>query len=65
MFPQRPQLVLTSNIPESNFNIFKLQRLHIEPDGGDAGHELILLQLTQDGGLTSCSQNVKIGKNRK
>ena len=53
MLPQRPQLVLTPNIPESDFHIFELQSLHIEADGWDSGHELVLLQLTQDGRLPS------------
>ena len=52
MLPERAQLVLSTHIPQRDLHIAELQGLHVEPDGGDGGHKLALLQLAQQRGLS-------------
>ena len=40
--------MLSSNVPEGDLNILKLQRLHVEPYGWYCCDKLPLLQLTKD-----------------
>ena len=51
MFPQRPQLVLTPNVPDGKLDVLVLQGLDVEPDGRDGLNKLVLLQLEEDRGL--------------
>ena len=54
--PERSDLVLATHVPDCEADVLVLNRLHVEPDGGDGGHDLTQLQLVQDGRLTSCIQ---------
>jgi len=40
MSPERSDLVLTAHIPDGEADVLVLDRLHIEPDGGDGRHNL-------------------------
>ena len=51
MAPQRADLVLSANIPHRERNVLVLDRLDVEADGRDGGHDLAELQLVEDGGL--------------
>lgn len=69
MSPQRSDLVLPSNIPDGELDIFVLDSLNVEANGGDSGDNFAesgtsqcwfepteiasLLQLVEDGGLSS------------
>ena len=48
--------MLSTHVPEGDLHISKLEGLHVEPDGGNGGHELSLLQLEKDGGLARTIQ---------
>lgn len=49
MSPQRPDLVLTSDIPDVELGVLVGDRLDVEAYGGDRGDVLIKLELVQDG----------------
>ena len=57
MFPERPQLVLASDIPDCEFDVFVLEGLDVEPDGRDGLDELVLLQLEEDRRLAGSVQS--------
>lgn len=48
MSPQRPDLVLSSDIPHIEFDILKGDSLNIETHGWDRGDVRIELELVQD-----------------
>lgn len=48
MPPQRPDLVLSSYIPDVELDIFVCDRLHVEADCRDSGDVLVELELVQD-----------------
>ena len=52
MPPQGPDLVLATDVPDSEADVLVLHSLHVEADGGDGGDDLAELQLVQDGSLT-------------
>ena len=56
MSPERSDLVLATHVPDCEADVLVLNRLHVEPDGGDGGHDLTQLQLVQDGRLSSSIQ---------
>ena len=45
MAPQRANLVLASNVPHGKTNVFVLDCLHVEANGGDRRHDLAQLEL--------------------
>lgn len=47
MTPQRPDLVLSANIPHIEFDVLVRDGFDVEPDGGDGGHALIQLQFVE------------------
>jgi len=51
MAPERANLVLPANIPNSEVDVLVFDSLHVEADGGDGGHNLAELQLIQNRGL--------------
>mmetsp|Transcript_30103 Transcript_30103/g.97097 ORF Transcript_30103/g.97097 Transcript_30103/m.97097 type:complete len:265 (-) Transcript_30103:53-847(-) len=51
MAPERADLVLAANVPHGERNVFVLDSLDVEADGGDGGDDLAQLELVQDGGL--------------
>ena len=56
MTPQRTDLVLAADVPDSEADVLVLHRLHVEPDGGNSGHDLAQLQLVKNRRLTSSVQ---------
>ena len=56
MTPQRTDLVLTADVPDSKADVLVLHRLHVESDGGNSGHDLAQLQLVKNRGLASSVQ---------
>lgn len=50
--PERSDLVLSSNIPNRERNVFVFDGFDVESDGGDRGNDLTELQLVQDRGLS-------------
>merc|ERR1719508_34174 len=40
MSPQGTDLILTAHIPHGETNVLVFNCLHVEPDGGDGGHNL-------------------------
>ena len=56
MSPQRSDLVLTAHVPHCEADVLVLHSLHVEPDGGDGGHDLAQLQLVEDCCLTGSVQ---------
>ena len=48
MLPERPELVLTSHVPDGELDVLVLEGLNVEPDRRDGLDELVLLQLEQD-----------------
>jgi hypothetical protein len=57
MFPQRPQLVLTPNVPDGKLDVLVFQSLDVKPDGRDGLNKLVLLQLEEDRGLAGSVQS--------
>mmetsp|Transcript_17334 Transcript_17334/g.24285 ORF Transcript_17334/g.24285 Transcript_17334/m.24285 type:complete len:229 (+) Transcript_17334:295-981(+) len=51
--PQRADLVLATDIPYREGNVFVFNRLDIKTDGRDSGNNFTQLQLVQDSSLTS------------
>ena len=51
MFPQGPELVLSTHIPQRHLDVPQLQRLHVEAYGGDGWDKLPLPQFIEDGRL--------------
>jgi hypothetical protein len=51
--PEWTDLVLTTDIPYSEGDVFVLDSLHIEPDSWDGGNDLAKLQLVKDGSFPS------------
>ena len=51
MTPQRTDLVLTADVPNSKADVLVLHSLHVEADGGDGGDHLAKLELVEHGGL--------------
>lgn len=47
--PQRPDLVLPSDIPHVELCVFVCDRLDVEADGGDGGDVLVELEFVEDG----------------
>merc|ERR1719458_1650538 len=54
--PQRPDLVLTSHVPDSEADVFILHSLDIEAYGRDGRHNLPKLKFVEDCGLASSVQ---------
>lgn len=52
MPPQRPNLILTTNIPDVEFYILVGDCLDVESDGGDCGDVLAELELVENGRLS-------------
>ncbi len=48
MFPERPQLVLASNVPHGELDVLVVEGLDVKADGRDRLDELVLLQLEED-----------------
>lgn len=53
MPPQRPDLVLTTDVPDIKLDVLVGDGLDVEADGGDGGDVLAELELVEDGGLAS------------
>lgn len=51
--PQRPNLILASDIPDCETDVLIFHCFHIEAYGGDGGDNLPQLQFVQDGSLAS------------
>mmetsp|Transcript_2779 Transcript_2779/g.10083 ORF Transcript_2779/g.10083 Transcript_2779/m.10083 type:complete len:242 (+) Transcript_2779:67-792(+) len=51
--PKRANLVLSSHIPHREADVLVLDRLDVETDGGNGGHDLAKLELVEDGRLPS------------
>ena len=49
--PERADLVLAADVPDGERDVLVLDRLHVEANGRDRGHDLAELELVQDGGL--------------
>ena len=47
MTPQRPDLVLSANVPHIEFDVLVRDGFDVEPDGGDSGHALVQLQFVE------------------
>ena len=62
MTPQGTDLVLTAHVPHCEADVLVLHSLHVEPNGGDGGHDLAQLQLVEDCGLTGSVQAWERGK---
>ena len=62
MSPQRTDLVLTAHVPHCEADVLVLHGLHVEPNGGDGGHDLAQLQLVEDCCLTGSVQTWEGGK---
>mmetsp|Transcript_51103 Transcript_51103/g.165410 ORF Transcript_51103/g.165410 Transcript_51103/m.165410 type:complete len:221 (-) Transcript_51103:1512-2174(-) len=56
MPPERPDLVLATDIPNRKTDVLVLDCLHIEADGRYGGRYLAQLQLVKDGGLARSVQ---------
>jgi len=56
MPPQRPNLVLSSDIPYGELNVLVLDGLDVESDCWDSRDDFTKLELVKDGGLSSCVQ---------
>ncbi|PHT24427.1 hypothetical protein CQW23_35836 [Capsicum baccatum] len=54
MSPQRSDLVLTPDIPDSKADVLILNGLYIKSNGRNGGDDLSELKLVQDSSLTSC-----------
>merc|ERR1719313_1952482 len=52
MAPQRADLILATDVPDSEADVLVLNSLDVEPDGRDRCHDLTKLQLVQNRGLT-------------
>lgn len=50
--PQWTDLILTTNIPDVEFDILVRDSLDVEADGGDSSDVLAQLELVEDGGLS-------------
>lgn len=50
--PERANLVLTADIPNSERDLLVLDSLDVEADGGNSSNNLTKLELVEDGGLT-------------
>ena len=61
MSPQGSDLVLTSDIPDGEVDVLVLDRLDVEPDGGDGGDDLAELELVEDGGLAGGVEAKRVG----
>ena len=48
MLPERPELVLATDVPDGELDVLVLEGLNVEPDRRDGLDELVLLQLEQD-----------------
>jgi hypothetical protein len=51
MSPERSDLVLPTNVPDSEGNVLVLDAFHVEADGGDGSDDFAELQLVKDGGF--------------
>lgn len=60
MTPQRPDLVLSSHIPNIEFNVLVGNGLDVESDGGDGGDALVQLQFVE----YCCSKKICVRKKR-
>lgn len=56
VFPQWTQLMLSTNVPHSEFDVFVLKRLHVKANGGYGVNKLLLLELEQYAGLACTIQ---------
>jgi len=56
MPPQRPDLVLSSDIPHGELDVLVLDGLDVESDCWDSGDDLTKLELVEDGGLSGSIQ---------
>jgi len=56
MSPQGSDLILSTNIPYGELDVLVLDRLHVEANRGDGGHNLSKLQLVQNRGFSSSVQ---------
>jgi len=54
MSPQRPDLILSADIPNVELDVFVGDRLDVEADGGDGGDVLVEFELVEDCRLARC-----------
>ena len=50
--PEGAELILTTDVPHGELDLFVLDGFDVEADGGDSGDDFTELQLEEDGGLT-------------
>lgn len=54
MSPQRPNLVLTTNVPHVKLGVLVRYRLYVETNGRDGSNVLVELELVKNGCKVMC-----------